>query len=161
MPSIRKYNKQDRGCVERLLVSAFSTYSDFDVMPFLDSVVNWDISVVLENDDSKIIGVYPLVGQSLDIEELSQNFTLHASLESYKNKRGLRGIGLVVAPEYRNLGYGDMLKDYTHNLEGFDYVWGKAFKTLGNLEAWLKRRTLVAENDTLYITATEILSHEG
>jgi len=40
----------------------------------------------------------------------------------------------------------------TANLDGVDYIWGFQFKSLKNIDDWLKRRKIYFENEGLYIT---------
>ena len=63
-------------------------------------------------------------------------------------------MALVVKDSERGGGLGSKLKDYTRTL-GVDYVWGIQYKDLGNLEQWLKRRKLAAENDEVNITVED------
>jgi hypothetical protein len=59
---------------------------------------------------------------------------------------------LAVDKSIRGMGWGNKLKDYPKTL-GIDYIWGQQLKTLNNLNDWLKRRELVGETNSVYITA--------
>jgi hypothetical protein len=72
--------------------------------------------------------------------------------DTYSNLKGVEGVVLAVSEEIRVQGWGNKLKDYPKML-GVDYIWGQQLKTLNNLEDWLKRRELVAETKSVYITA--------
>jgi hypothetical protein len=108
---------------------------------------NWDISVILLDDEDKIMGLYLLGNSQLD------SLTL---IEKYVKLKGIEGVLLVVNEEIRGQGWGDKLKDYPKTLD-FDYIWGQQLKTLNNLEYWLKRRELITETKSVYITAEVFL----
>ena len=107
----------------------------------------WDISVILLDDEDKIMGLYLLGNSQLD------SLTLN---EKYVKLKGIEGVLLVVDEEIRGQGWGDKLKDYPKTLD-FDYIWGQQLKTLNNLEYWLKRRELITETKSVYITAEVFL----
>lgn len=65
--------------------------------------------------------------------------------------KGLQGIALSVYPEYRNIGFGNMLKDWVSNLN-YDYIWGVADKKLGNINHWKSRRMILAESPSRWAT---------
>jgi len=108
---------------------------------------NWENSLLLLNDKNEIKGVYLLGDQP--IESLVKT-------EEYKDLKGVEGVVLAVDSELRGKGWGTKLKDYPKTM-GFDYIWGQQLKTLNNLEDWLKRRVLVAETKSVYITAEKFL----
>jgi len=72
--------------------------------------------------------------------------------EKFKDLNGIEGIALGVFKEYKNKGVGKKLINYTQHLPGYDYVWGYQFKSLKNIDDWLKRRKIYFENDGFYIT---------
>jgi hypothetical protein len=109
----------------------------------LKQETNWDISAILLDDKDKIMGLY-LLGDS-QLDSLVVN-------DTYSNLKGVEGVVLAVSEEIRGQGWGNKLKDYPKTL-GVDYIWGQQLKTLNNLEDWLKRRELVAETKSVYITA--------
>ena len=103
---------------------------------------NWDLSVLLVDDDDTVKGCY-LLG-NLQVDSIVKT-------DTYKNKKGVEGILLAVDTDIRGKGWGDVLKNYPSSL-GFDYIWGQQLKTLNNLQDWLKRRELVSETKSVYIT---------
>lgn len=104
---------------------------------------NWENSLLLLNENDEIKGVYLLGDQP--IESLVKT-------DEYKDLKGVEGVVLAVDSELRGKGWGTKLKDYPKTM-GYDYIWGQQLKTLNNLEDWLKRRVLVAETKSVYITA--------
>ena len=104
---------------------------------------NWDISAIILDDEDRIMGVY-LLGDS-QLDSLTVN-------EKYTNLKGVEGVLLAVSEEVRGQGWGNKLKDYPKTLE-IDYIWGQQLKSLNNLEDWLKRRELIAETQSVFITA--------
>ena len=104
---------------------------------------NWDISAIILDDEDRIMGVY-LLGDS-QLDSLTVN-------EKYTNLKGVVGVLLAVSEEVRGQGWGNKLKDYPKTLE-IDYIWGQQLKSLNNLEDWLKRRELIAETQSVFITA--------
>lgn len=103
---------------------------------------NWDLSVILVDDNDVIKGCY-LFG--------NQQVGSIVDTDDFKGMKGVEGILLAVDKEIRGQGWGNKLKDYPKTL-GIDYIWGQQFKTLGNLQDWLKRRYLYAETENVYIT---------
>ena len=103
----------------------------------------------------KIVGFYLLQYNTLfhgiELNEMKPLI----DLTPYKNKTGIEGVALWVDPKYRGQGAGNSLKDVPKSL-GADYIWGLQFKSLNNLNDWLKRRQLVAENGGVYLTAEKI-----
>jgi hypothetical protein len=113
----------------------------------LQQETNWGISAILLDEEDKIMGLYLLGDKQLD------SLTLN---EKYVKLKGVEGVLLAVSEEVRGQGWGNKLKDYPKTLE-FDYIWGQQLKTLNNLEDWLKRRELIAETKSVYITAEVFL----
>jgi hypothetical protein len=109
----------------------------------LQQETNWDISAILLDDEDKIMGLY-LLGDS-QLDSLTVN-------EKFIKLKGVEGVLLAVSEKIRGEGWGNKLKDYPKTLE-FDYIWGQQLKSLNNLEDWLKRRELIAETKSVYITA--------
>ncbi len=105
---------------------------------------NWDLSVMLI-DGEELKGLYLFGDKQIDSI---------IKTEIFKDKKGIEGILLVVDKEIQGQGWGNKLKDYTKTL-GFDYIWGQQLKTLNNLLDWCKRRYLLAETDSVYITVEE------
>lgn len=109
----------------------------------LKQETNWDISAILLNEEDKIMGLYLLGDKQLDSLTLNEKFI---------KLKGVEGVLLAVSEDIRGEGWGNKLKDYPKTLE-FDYIWGQQLKSLNNLEDWLKRRELIAETKSVYITA--------
>jgi hypothetical protein len=103
----------------------------------------WDISAMLVDEEDNIMGLYLLGDKQLD--SLVRD-------EKYLELNGVEGVLLAVDKSIRGMGWGNKLKDFPKTL-GFDYIWGQQLKTLNNLIDWLKRRELVGETNSVYITA--------
>jgi hypothetical protein len=69
-----------------------------------------------------------------------------------KNLNGIEGVALGIFEEYKNLGIGKKLIEYTKSIPSVDYIWGYQLKSLKNIDDWLKRRKIYAENDYMYVT---------
>ena len=111
---------------------------------------DWSISVKL-TFERKIVGMYLLKEEAIsEIIPQEHITTLHESLFEYQGLRGIQGITLAIQEEYRGRGWGTFLKKYPRTL-GYDYWWGIAFKTLGNLKDWQKQARLVGESRDLYL----------
>ena len=150
---IRKYQISDRKAVMRLCVEAFSHVMGASEIPgYIDSVVNYDISFVVEHNN-QVVGVYLLGDKQLsEVIEYEEADEIYIDLKDYENLHGVEGIALVVDEKYKNIGLGTLLKDHTRNI-GYDYISGVMYKDLNNIHHWSKRRKLVAENDDVYIMA--------
>jgi len=105
--------------------------------------VNWDESILLVDDENKIMGVYLLGRHQINSMIMAKD---------YIGLKGVEGVLLCVDETLRGQGYGNQLKDHPRTL-GYDYIWGQQFRALGNLNDWLKRRELVGETEYVYITA--------
>ena len=108
----------------------------------LNHETNWDISIMLLNELDEVKGVYLLGNKQIDSI---------VKINDYLLLKGVEGVLLVVDESIRGKGCGNKLKDYPKTL-GFDYIWGQQLKTIGNLHDWLKRRKLIAQTKTVYIT---------
>jgi hypothetical protein len=133
--------------IQEILEFTYPNFKDLMSKDFYDiylkGVTNWNISATLTTDDDKLFGVY-LLGDN--------QITNMVYASKYEVLNGVEGVLLVIDSSIRGLGYGNKLKDYPKTL-GYDYIWGQQFKGLNNLKDWLKRRELVASNDSVYITA--------
>lgn len=111
----------------------------------INNGTNWDLSLMLveDDDEEEVLGLY-LLGN----EQISSVINTH----EYTGMTGIEGILLVIDDSIRGQGWGTKLKDYTMTM-GFDYVWGQQYKSLNNLDEWLKRRTLMGESEYINITA--------
>ena len=72
--------------------------------------------------------------------------------EDLKDLNGVEGIALGVLKEYKNKGVGKKLIEYPKSIPNVDYIWGYQFKSLKNIDDWLKRRKIYFENNVFYIT---------
>lgn len=122
-----------------------------DFLDILAEETNWDISAMLIQED-KILGLYLLGNTQISM----MNDITKINLSEYEDMYGVEGILLAVDLSIRGQGWGNKLKDYPSTL-GFDYIWGQQFKSLNNLQDWLKRRVLVAETKYIYVTAEKYL----
>ena len=64
----------------------------------------------------------------------------------------MEGIALGVLKEYKNKSVGKKLIEYPKSIPNVDYIWGYQFKSLKNIDDWLKRRKIYSENNVFYIT---------
>ena len=117
--------------------------SEYYFHAILEQESNWDISAMLVDENNDIKGVY-LLGDS-QLSSLVED-------EKYVNLKGVEGVVLAVSEEVRGQGWGNKLKDFPKTLD-IDYIWGQQLKSLNNLEDWLKRRELIAETQSVYITS--------
>jgi GNAT superfamily N-acetyltransferase len=110
--------------------------------------------------DNKIVGCYLLAEKSLNLffEQIKNNtladFPKNETKIYSKEKisdNGLQGISLAVLPEYKNIGIGSALKNYTYGL-GYAYIWGVQHKKLNNIDFWKNTREVIAESNTHYAT---------
>lgn len=108
----------------------------------IEEETNWSLSAMLVDDNDKLLGCY-LLGDS-QVDSIIPT-------EKYKELKGIEGVLLAVDESLRGQGWGTKLKNYP-NILGFDYIWGQQLKTLNNLNDWLKRRVLVGETDSVYVT---------
>lgn len=104
---------------------------------------NWKKSLLLLDDEDKILGAYILGNNQLPSQYVQYK---------YVGLIGVEGLLLAIDESVRGQGWGNKLKDYPKRL-GYDYIWGQQFKGLNNLNDWLKRRELVATTSSVYITA--------
>lgn len=105
--------------------------------------IDWDSSVMLLDDNDKLLGSYILGNNQMNSLIFDNRF----------NKLlGIEGVLLCVDESIRGQGWGNKLKEYPKSLP-IDYIWGQQFKSLNNLEDWLKRRELIGETSDVYITA--------
>ena len=152
---VRKFKAEDKEQVLTLAIKAFShLMSENEIPDYIDSVTNYEKSIVADKN-GEIVGFYLLGDRQLNngIED-EEAKSIYVDLDVYNKKTGLEGVALVVKDSERGGGLGSKLKDYTRTL-GVDYVWGIQYKDLGNLEQWLKRRKLAAENDEVNITVED------
>ena len=115
---------------------------------------------IMVKHNGKIIGVY-----LFNDNQIPTNFTVNnvkidflenpETLEIYnklKKLKGVEGMLLSIAPEYKNMGIGKKLIEYSRNNLSADYIWGMQDKRFNNLNDWLKRRKLYYTGEFFYIT---------
>jgi len=126
--TIVKVSQQDLPELMEVGRTCFPQFSDI-----YDNVVNaetggdFSYSYVAKMD-GRIVGGYILVPMSVYSPDISETYP-------YKNLRGIQGVSLFVATEFRGTGIGKRLRDLPLRW-GFDYVWGEQFIKLGNLNNW-------------------------
>lgn len=103
---------------------------------------NWDLSVMLVDEEDKLLGLY-LFGNQQVSSLIGPSF--------YDDIKGVEGVLLAIDKSIQGQGWGNKLKDFSKTL-GVDYIWGQQLKTLDNLQDWLKRRILVGETENVYVT---------
>jgi GNAT superfamily N-acetyltransferase len=69
----------------------------------------------------------------------------------FKSLDGVEGVALGVDPDYKGLGVGKKLLEYSQRLP-YDYIWGQQYESLGNIEHWTKRREIAAYFPGLWLT---------
>jgi len=152
---VRLYDEKDKEQVMSMMIKSFShLMSEDSIIKYTEGVTNFSKSIVVEMD-GEIVGFYLLGDRQIEKGiKADKCDKIYIDLDEYNKKTGLEGVALVVKDEYRGSGIGTKLKDYVKNLN-IDYVWGLQYKGLNNLDMWLKRRKLAAENDELYVTVQE------
>lgn len=126
-----------------------------EIAKTLETDVDWYISKKL-TVNGKIVGFYLL--NEKNVNEVVEPEYSFEDLAKYDNKRGVEGIMLMILPECRGYGFGDMLKELPKAL-GYDYIFGQQLKNLNNLTDWLKRRRLVGELPEfggIYVTLADL-----
>ena len=138
-----------------------------ELLTYLAKAADWQISVKATYQ-GKIVGFYLLN------ENQIYDYLLHYMMRDYncysmeqcnrkhpnsikvdpmkfKNLNGIEGVALGVDPDYKGLGIGKKLIEYSQSLP-YDYVWGQQYEHLGNIEHWIKRRNVAAYFPGLYLT---------
>ena len=92
--------------------------------------------------------------QCFGVEDCNQKHpgTIMINFEDFEGAEGIEGVALGVDNQYKGLGIGKKLIEYPRNLPNVDYIWGYQLKSLKNIDDWLKRRKIYAENNYLYVT---------
>jgi hypothetical protein len=143
----------DKDAIIRHTVTEFhgNGVSDAEIAHFTIFFTDWKLSRKLMLN-GRLAGFYLLHEGS--IAELMDERYHHCvpveDLSRYADKRGVEGIILLVLPEHRGKGYGNLLKDLPRQM-GYDYVYGEQFKATPDvLQHWLKRRRLIADCSGIY-----------
>ena len=137
---------------------AFPQYELGNIRDFIMSSVNWDKSIKATYDN-QTVGIY-LIGdrQLFDVIE-DEKATPTENLDHYKGKIGVEGVALAVMPTFQKTGIGKKLKDALLGMTNADYIYGLQYKSLNNLQNWLKSRRLVAQSEgdeAVYITLQDL-----
>lgn len=120
---------------------------------YLYFATDWPLSKKLVIG-TELIGFY-LLAEGAVAHVVAKCDAVTEALGRYEHKRGIEGIALVVLPEFRGRGYGELLKNVPRGM-GYDYVFGQQLKSLNNLTAWLKRRRLIADCDGVWVTLEDL-----
>jgi hypothetical protein len=104
---------------------------------------NMDLSIVAKVGDN-LAGFYFISNDQIPKGGYNENELMDLN--------GIEGIALGVFKEYKNMNVGKKLIEYPKSLPGVDYIWGYQFKSLKNIDDWLKRRKIYFENKAFYIT---------
>jgi Peptidase C39 family len=74
--------------------------------------------------------------------------------ESDQKAIGAEGVALVISPESQGQGLSHMLRAYATRTSG-GFLVGQHLRDLNNMDHWLKRRRVIAENPELFVTYEE------
>jgi GNAT superfamily N-acetyltransferase len=155
---IRPIKPEDKEMIMALMVKSFChLMPEAEIIKHTDFYTDYIKSIVIEWRD-EIVGFYLLGNRQLRAgiadEELGPDNIDNITLHIYDKLIGVEGVALVIKPTYRGLGLASRLKDYTRTL-GADYIWGIQYRTLDNLQYWLRRRKLVAQGLDQNITVED------
>ena len=141
-----------------VFAAAFPQHPLDEVRDFIMSSVNWDDSIKATSD-GKTVGIY-LIGDRQLSDVIDDEKAVPAEdLESYNHKTGVEGVALGVLPEIKGIGVGKKLKDALLSMTNADYIFGLQYKSLNNLQYWLKSRRVVAQSqgdEAVFITLQDI-----
>ena len=112
---------------------------------YAKSLLDLDVSIVAEMDGN-IVGGYFLSKTKLP-KYIGNFYNFDGDLN------GIEGVSIFVHPDVKGMGVGRILMDYykTNDI-GIDFIYGKAFHGLNNLDIWLKRRELFNDIHGVYYT---------
>lgn len=137
---------------------AFPQYDFETIKDFIMNSVKWDKSIKATHQD-KTIGIYLIGDRQLQDVIEDEKAIPNENLDKYKNRIGVEGVALAVMPEYQKQGIGKKLKDALVNMTTANYIFGLQYKSLNNLQNWLKSRRLVAQSfgdEGVYITLQDL-----
>jgi hypothetical protein len=156
----------DQESIEEALgvfAAAFPQHPLDEVRDFIMSSVNWDNSIKATSNGNTV-GIY-LIGDRQLSEVIDDEKAVPAEdLESYNHKTGVEGVALGVVPEVKGSGVGKKLKDALLSMTDADYIFGLQYKSLNNLQYWLKSRRVVAQSNSdeaVFITLQDIKLNEA
>ena len=142
--TIRKLSENDVVEIKSNLADVFNlTDLDNDTIWGLISSSNMNKSFVAEVN-GELAGFY-FIGDE-QIPGGGENYDILSKL------KGVEGIALGVFKKFKNRGIGKRLITYSQNNLNADYIWGYQFKSLKNIDDWLKRRVIYKELGDMYIT---------
>jgi hypothetical protein len=164
MPIVNKISPANLLGIYEAFEQCFPNYAPINesLLKFLIETVNWDISFTAEQD-GKIVGFYLLGERKLSEAIAAENAVLHEDLSRYDSMRGIEGVALGVIPEFRKTGLTEKLKQQVKTIPDVDFIYGMQYKSLGNLDYWLRSRRLIAESFTaepVYFTLEDV-SHKA
>lgn len=138
-----------------------------NLLSYLAKAADWSISVKATYK-GKVVGFYLLnENQMYDyiihymvrdykcytFKECNQKNpnSIKVNPEKFRDLEGVEGVALGVDPEYKGIGIGKKLMEYSQNLP-YDYIWGQQYESLDNIQHWIKRRDVAAYFPGLYLT---------
>lgn len=152
-PTIESISQSDHDFIIMETARVFADHFPASQMKdYLNNTVDWKLSKKLMIN-GEIAGFYLL--SENNVNDVVPTDNALEDLTKYNNLRGIEGIALVVLPKYRNMGFGNLLKTLPRNL-GYDYIFGMQLKSLKNLEDWLKRRRLVGDVGSVWVTLEDL-----
>ncbi len=141
-----------------VFVAAFPQFELGDVKEFIMSSTNWDNSIKATYND-QVIGIYLIGDRQLSKVIEDENAEPTEDLTDYENQIGVEGVALAVAPKAQKIGVGKKLKDALLSMTNADYIFGLQYKSLNNLQHWLKSRRVVAQStgdEAVFITLQDL-----
>lgn len=144
--TIRKMEQDDVEYLKDNLADVFDKtgLSNEEIM---DEISHFDMNISLVAVVNNEIAGFYFLGND-QIPEMKNN----ESYSKLSNLKGVEGIGLGVLKKFKNMGIGKKLIEYSQRIPNIDYIWGYQFKSLKNIDDWLKRRKIYFENNEFYIT---------
>ena len=141
---LRKMNDEDIPIIFNMLSDVFykTKMSNEEIWEDIDGY-SLDLSIVVELN-GEIIGFYFIAKNQIPPGGKDYDFL--------KDLNGIEGVALGVLPKVKNLGIGKKLILYPQTIAGVDYIWGMQYKSLENIDDWLKRRKIYLENPDFYTT---------
>lgn len=141
---IGSQNKSDIDECLNICHIVFEKHS-LNVRSYIRNMAEWDISLKAIVDN-RIVGCY-----ILNNDQYLFGSNTGVDVSEYRDLRALHGVGLAVLPEYRNLGIGRALRDFTETM-GYEYIYGMHLPSLNNLEHWKKVREVIYTSPNMHIT---------
>jgi GNAT superfamily N-acetyltransferase len=139
----------DKSAVLNLFGRVFSPVMS-TAAQYINAVTDWNESRLIRID-GKVAGAYALFIRDIPYLHGEKEDT-NRYRTGWRKGKGVEGIALAVEPEYLGKGIGKKLREYPESTGRFAYSWGRAYKSLNNLDQWLKHRRLVYDSDELNFT---------